>query len=151
MLFSSGPWRNRLERHSSECGSQKLIKKIYGRYKMFDLASSRFMKCGLTCDRHSPSSSPTRSSHYLIQATSCWQSPNFPPQGRGPGTTFCCSWRELVKPDLSRKESVIQLVNFSVDNSCGCTITINPSCYLRCLICADASRTPMNPTAFSTT
>ena len=45
MLFSSGPWRNRLERHSIECGTQKLIEKIYGRYKMFDLASSGFLKC----------------------------------------------------------------------------------------------------------
>jgi hypothetical protein len=29
---------DRLERHSSECGRQREIEKIYGGYKMFDLA-----------------------------------------------------------------------------------------------------------------
>ena len=38
---------NRLERHFSECAPQREIEKIYGRYKMFDLARSRFMKSGL--------------------------------------------------------------------------------------------------------
>jgi hypothetical protein len=40
-LFDSqgrkGIW---LERHSSECASRREIEKIYGRYKMFALASS---------------------------------------------------------------------------------------------------------------
>jgi hypothetical protein len=46
MLFSSIVVRLQgrkgigLERHFSECAAQREIEKIYGRYKMFDLARS---------------------------------------------------------------------------------------------------------------
>ncbi len=40
MLFRSGAAINRLERHSNDCASRREIENIYGRYKMFDLASS---------------------------------------------------------------------------------------------------------------
>jgi hypothetical protein len=65
------------------------------------------------------------------------------------GNLLSAVFGEFVLRNKLESTNVTQIVNFSVDKSGACAVSIYPSCYLRYLICADASRTPLNQTAFS--